>query len=259
MGKLYTFDLIESQFDDFVVGLIGQPKVGKTTVLLDLLEKGLGTKEGEFVYIISTDRGLRGMARRDPRIKKRMMLSTDTSYAGVKDAIDEIRERVEAQIAKGAPASHRWVVLDHVTDLANKFLAESRRVSLKGSGTVRSKNQVREQATQTDYGMLLTWMTEIMAKLIEIPANKVIIGLEEQDYATKLPTLQMSGKSQGHVLGCCDVIARLILADKDVGGRVFDFHAIGGDGSAAYRDGANKLPDTMPADLARLRDLYLGR
>ncbi len=243
------FDDVASDFNRLTMLLYGEFRVGKTELCLKLLEGN------EILYYFPIDKGIRTMLYRKQEEKKKMLVSTETSYEGILSDVNSLTNRIIAQTSKKNDGYRRWVIVDTATQMQSNLLSEARKVQTAGTNNPNVQNkQQRAHVTQTDWGINLAWMTQIVQMLIQIPCNIVFITLEAKDHFTGKACPMLQGATAGRLPGSCDIIARLVRDGKK--GRVL--HCVGNEGM----DGGTRgweLDDVEPADLVALRDKFLHR
>jgi len=229
--------------------MYGAVRIGKTERLLRLAEAG------EYVYIVSADKGIVDAVRHPEKYKGHLLVSTSDRIGDVRNDILKLGQRIKEKVKGGAPVHDRWIAIDTATQMQTNFLTEGRRVRVSGTFNpeINEKDVVRDALTQTDWGINLAWMSEIITVLMGIPANVVFVCLEDNDRLTGVPTAALSGQTRRHLMGTCDIILRMVRGE---GGKRAFITASGEAGEAGCR--GNILEATEPADLALIRDKFLG-
>jgi len=244
------FDDVSSQFNNLSMLLYGGYRVGKTELVLKLLDGD------EILYYFSVDKGIRTLQFRPDEQRARVLVSTETTYNNLLDDVNDVNNRVLQHTGVKNDGWRRWIVVDTLTHMQSNFLAEGRKVQLSGSGGPRIKTEKqRDYVVQTDWGINQAWMTEIMQTLIRIPCNVIFIALEDRDKNSGLPGPMLQGATLGRSCGACDIIARLVR-DGDSDRRLLQTSR--GQGIEGGVRGW-ELGDVEPADLALIRDKFLHR
>lgn len=241
----------------------GQSKIGKTTLVLNLVEPYLGksTKEGPVCYLISADRGTKKIHLAGDRYEGRIAIAYPNTLAEWRETVKELGVRIN-KVAKFKSAKDIWIVLDTVTHMQNQLLTESRAIDVKSFSPKRNKGNrgkaddvfVRDATTQVDWNINLTHMGELTNSLLKLPANVLTIALEKEGRdsagrATYGPAL--SGQSREKIVGDADIVARMMVHPKDGDKRVL---LVGtGNGSVAG-DRTGKLKRLIPARLSYLQE-----
>lgn len=236
------------QFKRVTVCMYGAVRIGKTERLLRL------AAAGEYVYIVSADKGFADAVRHPEKYAGHLLVSASDRIGDVRNDIVNLGERIKAKVRGGAPVHNRWICVDTATQMQTNFLTEGRRVRVSGTFNPSVNTDiVRDAVTQTDWGINLAWMSEIITVLMGIPANIVFVCLEDTDKLTGVPTAALSGQTRRHLMGTCDVILRMV---RDEGGKRVFVTNQGSDGDAGCR--GDVLESKEPADLALIRDKFLG-
>lgn len=214
MGMFQT-DLSADPFVRRLVWLIyGVPKVGKTSLILDMIEK---TKD--IAYVISADKGTKRAGMDPQKYKGRLAIAYPGSLREYRDSINEMESRIKAVTQKVSP-ERVWAVIDTINAMQIQLLAEGRKLSVtsakSGRGRIEDADEyVRDAVTQVDYNVNLGLMAELTNAVMRLPCNVVFIALEKQEdrdgSKTAIPAL--SGQSKEKVTGDADVIARMTIVD----------------------------------------------
>lgn len=230
--------------------IYGGPGQGKTYMALKVAEQ-------EPTYYFPIDRGLREAMQKYKRgeTKYKMVICDGETKQEILKDIKDIKSKISKNIASGKWKPYStWVFIDTITQLQNKFMEESLKMAAGGRSGSLPEGSSRDMPSNTDWGVILGWMNQVVSALIEIPANIVFIGLEKIDDHTKEPIVQLSGQGQGVVRGLSDVITRLMKTKKGV--RKLILSPDENKGDARVR-GDGVLP-VEPADLLLLRDKLQG-
>jgi len=239
----------------------GQSKIGKTTLLLDLVDPFIGkpVKEGPICYLVSADRGTKRIHLEGTKYEKRIAIAYPLTLHEYRTVVAELEVRIK-KVAKVKSSRDIWVILDTVTHMQDQLLTECRMVDVKNYAPKRAKQKkpeddvyARDATTQVDWNINLTLMCELTNSLLKLPANVLMIALEKEgrDSAgrtTYSPAL--SGQSREKIIGDADVCARMVPHPKDPEKRVFMLRP--GKGWVAG-DRTNRLNAIEPARLSHLQ------
>lgn len=231
-------------------------KIGKTTMVFKMLKEHPEAR----VYLISADNGDTA-ARLDPApYQGRLAIARPKTLKEWRDTLKELKVKVQSSIAKGTIAGNVWAVVDHVTSMQGELLSESRKLAVsvgksgKGNIAEAGDEYSRDMLTQVDYNVNLGHMTEITNELLSLPCNVLMLGLEKKGFDGGPYSINLSGQGKAKVLGDADVIARLVVGDKD--SRVLICHPTD-DTQAGDRTG--KLAKFEPPDLWALRQKIFNK
>ena len=230
----------------------GEEGIGKTRMVLDLVKK-----HRDYVVLFSLDRGDLAV-RQDPEaFEGRLTVAYPKSLAELRSDMHEA-ELIIAQLAKkGIPRAKIWVVVDTVTHLQSKLLAEARKINVRNPESKDSRKEyVRDAVVEVDYGINLAHMSELADFLVGVKANVVVTALEKRERIKREETGRVqpsiSGQSATRLQGDADVIVQLTIDKK--GER---FLALGR-ASSLGKDRSDRLDDREPADLKLLQQKIVG-
>lgn len=235
--------------------IYSQEKLGKTTLIYKMLKEHPETR----VYLVSADNGDTA-SRLDPTpYQGRLAVARPKTLREWRLTMNELKANIKASIIKNKP-SNVWAVIDHVTAMQGELLTESRKLAVqlgksgKGNIDTAGDEYSRDMLTQVDYNVNLGHMIEITNELLALPCNIVMFGLEKKGFEGAPITISLAGQGKAKVLGDADVIARLVVGDKDT--RVLLCRP-GDDFQAGDRTG--KLAAVEPADLWALREKIFAK
>ncbi len=224
----------------------GEPKIGKTRMVLDLIKK-----HGDYVVLFSLDKGTLAV-RQEPAIYEGKLA---TAYPnGLREIRSDMRDAtsIVAKLAKSVPRSRIWVALDTVTHLQSKLIAEARKINVKNPDTKDTREDyVRDAVVEVDWGINLAHMSEIADFLVNVKANVIVTALSKREKIKREETGReipaLSGQSYSRFMGDADAIMHL-KADKT--GRRF-LEIMTGDSLGGDRSG--NLARHEPADLKEIQ------
>lgn len=239
----------------------GDPKVGKTHMVLDLVRE-----HGDYVILFSLDKGTMAV-RQDARRAKaegrksvfqgKLMIAYPDRLREVRKDMQEAERSISKLARAGVDRSKIWVVLDTVTHLQSKLLAEARRINVQNPSAKDDRPKyVRDAVVETDWGINLTHMAEVADFLVNVKANVVVLALskkekiEREETGRDIPAL--SGQSLSRFMGDADTVAQLRIDKK--GNRFLALQSsesLGGDRSGM-------LSDREPADLKHIQRKSIG-
>lgn len=249
MGEFMPLGKMESQ--SFLKALItGKPKIGKTTVALNLALKG------EKVFVFSVDRGLADPVREINQGTKRGKLyeknimafdffSDDLDLRDGERAIKKMVALIEK--AKNTPHNKIWFVLDNLTHLQVKFVDQLRRYSFETKE--KAESVVKDALTQLDWQVMSNWIMNICTPMFEAQCNTVFIAHEKTDKKGN-PKLDVSGQSANIISGLTNANFHMAIMG---GERKFELR---NDGVSGIR--SRVFDEVEVADLAKIRDKFLG-
>lgn len=210
--------------NQFVLGIFGVPGCGKTSAVADL------AKVGQFVFLVSIDRGLARIRQRaaEYNVGKRLLpvYIMPTQEEAIEDhqkglppsftrylyrRLSQIRDKVYDLMGKGVHPSKIWICIDTVTHMQKAMLSESQEgVIDQAHVPVDHKARiVSELTTSPEWNANAAVMGRVGDYLMKIPVNIVYLYLQRQDKDHKdkvryVPDVQ--GGSLTKYLGDMDVL-----------------------------------------------------
>ena len=234
MGSTFKTDFSDPGNRTLLALMFGRPKIGKTRCLLDIARK-----EGNYLILISTDRGARPHLMREPEVfKKKVALAEPSGLQEMRECISEAGTMVKKLLGQGVLPTNIWIAVDTVTHLQIKLLQEARKIDLRAPATTDRSDEefVRDFQTEVDWGINLTLMSEQADKLVSLGVNLVYVALERTEKPKgqpEKPVPALSGQSRDRLMGDVDVI--LHMAQGDDGKRFFETDYRGGAGDRTGR------------------------
>ena len=232
--------------------IFGPPKIGKTKLVLDLVEK-----EKNVVLMLSTDGGWRmQVAQNRSGFSKRLYVADANDLTDIREGLRVMRMKAENGVRKLDPSSV-WFVFDTVTHAQTKLMEEARKINIKNPGAKDHREEfVRDATTEIDWGVNLGHMGEIANALVGMPCNVIAVSLEKEQSVNRSKTGTMipaiSGQSGSRFLGDADAVLRLEQGEDDE--RVLIPYIDGN----LRGDRSGNLGEVEPANLANIRDKMLG-
>ena len=229
--------------------LYGNSGIGKSWSIYHIAEKG------EFVYLISADRGTGYLKKNWKKYKGHIIVYYVHNMQDVRQAIKSIHDRIEKIGAKKG-YSKLWVAIDTLSHLQKKLLYGARQSQVENPEKEHKKlsHKIRDMVAQVDWNINAVQMTEIMEKLLDFPCNVVMTALEKCDPDSKLDRPRnfpdLSGAAYTKVIGDCDVAIRISLDEQDK--RRFYCHLTGG---WYAKDRFDVLPEESEPNLLKIRDI----
>lgn len=241
--------------------IYGKPKIGKTSLLLRLVQpwEGVLVKDGgPIVFLISADKGTKQIQLDPQKYQGRIKIAYPDTLSDWRRTAAEVFERV-SNARKIKAAKDIWVCIDTVGHMQNMLLAEARTIEARDArqkkGTKPEDAYLREMTTRVDYGINLCHMGELSNSFLRTPANIVMLAVEREKAdanGRKEHSVSLSGQSHDKIIGDADVFARMVL-DNDK--RMFLLRA-GSNYDAGDRTG--RLDNKEPADLAHVYEKIFG-
>lgn len=230
----------------------GESKIGKTRMVLDLVKK-----HGEYVVLFSLDRGTMAVRQEPDVYQGKLAICYPRSLNELRKDMREASSIV-AKLAKGVPRSNIWIVIDHVTHLQSKLLAEARKINvLNPSAKDTREEYVRDAVTEPDWNVNLGHMSEVADFCVDAKCNVVVLALEREERIERKTTgrvvPRISGQSYARFVGDADAVLRL-QADPE-GQRYLT--TMTGDSMGGDRSGY--LEQVEAADLRHIQQKMIGR
>lgn len=251
MGSPFTSDFSKQGQATTNLLIFGRPKIGKTHAILDTVRK-----RGDFVILISCDKGARTLLHREPDVfQGKVALAEPRGLVEIRKTVNEAAIKVRTLIKKGVEPGKIWIVVDTLTHMQFQFLQEARKIDQKDPTHEDRKAEdfARDFTTQVDWGINLTLMGEQADALGTLPCNKVYICLEKTDKPKGQPEKAvpaLSGQSLHRFTGDAEAILHMV---QENGERYFDSSYDGGGG-----DRSSTLSAREPADLLHVYNKIFG-
>jgi len=236
--------------------LYGKTRIGKTTMLLDII------RNGEILFAISTDKGLMdAMTEAEwEKYDENVRVSLSKGIVELRKDLALMHKKIMKMVNGGVPPHEIWFIIDTLTHMQADLLTECRTIAVgKGSGNPTVGGTVlRDAVQQVDYGILFAWMNEIVSGCMNLPCNVVFIALEKTDRDAE-PRIQpaLTGQSSAKVAGDVQVIAHLEHSGKKGRDRALRVHA-NGECVAGTRGDKNLFKEYIKPDLLEIRDTLIG-
>lgn len=249
---------VMSNFDDqplaetVYLHLFGPPKIGKTKMILDLVEK-----HRDVVLMLSTDRGWRLRVRQNPAIfSKRLYVADVDSLSDIREGLKIMRMKADKGVRQLHP-SKVWFVMDTITHAQTKLMEEARKINIKNPRADENREEfVRDATTEVDWGVNLGHMGEIANALVGMPCNIIAVSLEKEQSVNRSKTGTMipaiSGQSLTRFMGDADAVLRVDRGDTKNDRVLIPY--VDGDLTG---DRSGLLEEVEPGDLAMIRDKML--
>ena len=229
----------------------GEPKIGKARLVLDLVKR-----HGDFVVLLSLDKGTLAV-RQEPLVYKgKLAIAYPNGLREIRADMREAQTTI-AKLAKKVSRANIWVVLDTVTHLQSRLIAEARKINVSNPDAKDTREDyVRDAVVEVDWGINLAHMSEIADFLVNVKANVVVTALSKRERVKREETGRdvpaLSGQSYSRFMGDADAILHL-KADKE-GARFLEVTA----GDALNGDRSGNLDEREPANLKLIQRKMIG-
>ena len=229
----------------------GEPKIGKTRMVLDLVKK-----QGDYVVMLSMDKGTLAVRQEPHLYKGKLTIAEPDGLREIRSDMKEAQTIVGRLVRGGVARSKIWVVLDTVTHLQSKLIAEARKINVKNPSSKDSREDfVRDAVIEVDWGINLAHMSEVADFLTNVKANVVVLSLSKKERSGRNETGRhipsISGQSYTRLLGDADVILHM---KEDAGERFLSL----GDAGSLGGDRSGRLGVTEPANLKHIQQKMIG-
>lgn len=187
--------------------LFGAGKIGKTTCVLDLVER-----ERDYVVMLSMDGGWKLRVRHNPdAFQKHLVVAEPRTLGAMRKDFKEARFVVEKVAKAGVSRNRIWVCLDTITHAQTLLMAEARKISIKNPRADDARDEyVRDATTDVDWMVNLGHMSEVADALLAMGCNVVVIAHEKEQAVNRKKTGVMipaiGGQSLSRFMGDADAV-----------------------------------------------------
>jgi hypothetical protein len=233
--------------------VFGPAKIGKTRLILDLVEK-----HRDVVIMLSTDGGWKmRVAQNRSGFSKRFYVGDAMTLTDIREALKVMRMKANNGVRQLSPR-RVWFAFDTITHAQTHLLQEARKINVKHPTAKDHRDEfVRDVTVEVDWGVNLGHMGEIANALVGMPCNVIAVSLEKEQSVNRQKTGAMvpaiSGQSFTRFMGDADAILRVVPGESKHERMLIPYV----DGSLTG-DRSGLLDDVEEPDLAMIRDKMLA-
>jgi len=190
--------------------LFGPGKIGKTTCVLDLVER-----DRDYVVLLSMDGGWKLRVRKNPAaFEKRLVVAEPRTLQEMRKDFQTARFKVQKVVKAGVPRSRIWVALDTITHAQTQLMAEARKINIKNPSAQDSRDEyIRDAQTEVDWMVNLGHMSEVADALLGMRCNIIVIAHEKEQSVQRKRTGVMvpaiGGQSFSRFMGDADAVLKM--------------------------------------------------